>query len=260
MTGLTAILLLLALDTPALPGALEAELTRAEADLGLPVSFAEPLAGQVSLAFHDRRAWARAWFAVTEASGRGVLHLSIPHYVHGIALRPIHDMQPDTAEYLFHALLEARLGRELARGGDVAGTLRARSRTSMQSVPSEHRLEAYVDGLASFGSHVLSLYGEIARLERRRRREGAGRSLCDALGRRAPLFRLWEVAFSPDARFPGSYALPPPGGRGVASTRWTDENLTREERSWFVGEILEVPWSGDADMDLGPLVCGTLIR
>ena len=252
MSGLFAILLSLTLGSAGAPGALEREIEAARSEAALPLGFAVPLTDRVGLAFHANPSWSRAWFQATERSGRGVLALSIPHYLKGLRLRPIREMQPDTAEYLFHALLEARLETEAAAGGALAAEIRRRSE-GFRSVPVEKRQQAFLDAAASFGSHVLSLYGEVARKERERR--GRGESLCDALAGGAPLFRLWEAAFYRENHFPGSYGIPPPAGRGSAVTRWSEEGLGTEDRAWIVREILGASWTGTAEADLRSLVC-----
>lgn len=251
-SGLVFLLVSLALESASAPEALGDWIAVGE-ELEAPVSFAEGVAEDLPVVWHDREEWSMAAYFHTDPEEQGILLLYTPVFLRGLWFRPIREMQPDVSEYLFHALLEARLYREIQRDSKLASDLRRRS-TRMASAPPKARIEAQVDALASFGSHLLSIFLEIARKERQWRVEG--RTLCASLGGPVPLFRLWEHAFEKGG-YTGRYSRAAPGdapGREVEHTR---ERLTEEDKRWLLEEILRVSWVGEAEKDLARVVCGT---
>ena len=248
MGGLGTILLFVVLESAAAPQAVGSEIERALSALGLPEALAQSLTAPVVVRWHDRDAWSRAWYGNTDPRGGGAVHLARGHYSRGLALRPVDELTVDDAEYLFRALLGARLETAVLRRDALGAELVSRSAV-LRSAPAALRIEAYVDAQASFGSHLVSLLTEIARKERQRRL--LGKSLCPALGRDVPLFRLWGVAFGGGA-FPGSYAM---SLGEMVVTRSTSEILSAEDRRWFVEEVLGMPWTGDPELDLSPVLC-----
>lgn len=247
MGGLGSILVLLTLASAGSPGALDAQLEGAVSDLGLPRALAASLSIPAIVRWHENDGWSRAWYEAVDPRAGGVVHLSRRHYARGWGLRPIAELTVDDAEYLFRALLGARLEISVARQDPTGRTILAQSER-MQSAPQAVRTEAYVDALASFGSHLLSMATEIGRKERARR--AAGSSLCPRVSEDLPLLRLWTAAFE-RGTFPGAFSTGP-GGRGVA---WTSEVLTPAERRWLVDRILETGWVGDPAVDLEPILC-----
>ncbi|MDX1632224.1 MAG: hypothetical protein R3234_10205 [Thermoanaerobaculia bacterium] len=251
-SGLVSLLVALALESTSAPGAVDEWIATAE-ELGAPLGFAEGLSEEVPVVWHDREEWSMAAFFQSGPEGRGTLLLYDPFFRRGLWFRPISDMPPDMTEYLLHALLEARLYRELRRDSEVGSGVRSRS-NRMRSAPAEARIEAQVDALASFGSHLLSIYLEIARKERQRRAEG--RSLCPHLNRGLPLFGLWERVFE-KGDYSGRYSRASTGTDPGREVEYTRERLTDEDKRWLLEEILGVSWVGRAEEDLQSLVCGS---
>jgi hypothetical protein len=235
------------------PGALDRQLAARESGAAaLPLEHAREEARRLQLVLHDRRATVAAVYEPATGKEPARLLLYAPHYLRGVELRPVLDLQVDLAEGLFHALLASRLERELALPqGELAAKLRRRAEATMVDVPARHRLQAYLDAQASFGAHVLAVANELDRSEARRR--AAGASLCPLLGRPLPLLRLWERMLAGNEPYPGAYV--DHGPHGEERVRWSRSTLGRDDKRLLVERVLRAPWTGAVAHDLEPGYC-----
>ncbi len=229
------------------PGAAARQLEQAMPRL--PLAFAEEESSRLELVFHQDPSVPVAALVSTGANGRGQLALFAPLYLRGIELVALDDLTVDLSEPYFHALLEAYLwGRLQQPAGELDAEIRLRATTTMTDVPSAHRLEAYVDALASFGAHLLSVANELDRSEQRRRARGS--SLCSLVGQPLPLFRLWERVLG-DGGYPGSYVDTATGDE----VRMSHGVLGGVDKRLLVERVLGVSWGGSAAVDLAPRLC-----
>ncbi len=120
---------------------------------------------------------------------------------------------------------------------DYRDFVKQRAKELMADVPAEAREAQYVTGVASFGSHVLALYNEIARA--RDRSDGDG--LCRLLAQEGGLFGLWRRDLQ-EASYSG-YAV----DHGPA--------LEPVDQLRFLEAVLDQDWNGDPQHDLAGEVC-----
>jgi hypothetical protein len=235
------------------PGALDRQLAAREVEgAPLPLAFAREEAQRLQLVLHDYRETVAAEYEPAAGTMPPRLQLYEQHYLRGVALRPVLDLQVDLAEPLFSALLESRLERELALPqSELAAELRRRAEATMVDVPERHRLAAYLDAQASFGGHVLAVANELDRSEARRR--AAGGSLCRVLDRPLPLLQLWERMLAGDEPYPGAYV--DRGPHGETSVRFSRSTLTRDDKRLLLERVLRAPWTGGIAHDLEPRYC-----
>ncbi|HVS01171.1 MAG TPA: hypothetical protein VMT16_00230 [Thermoanaerobaculia bacterium] len=252
MHAVAAILIGLYMASPWSPGALDRQLQQAAERQALPLDFARQAAPALLPWVHQHRGWVMA--ALLPASDGGARRLALyePFYLRGTRLVDVADMPVDVAEHYFHALLVA--GLERAAGdpaSEIGSALRQRAEARMADLPPPHRLEAFVDALASFGSHLLAMANELERQEARRRARSS--SLCGHLDRDVPLLRLWEDAFAA-APYPGGYAVAEPGAPG--RLRYSRATLSPADKRLLVATVLAGRWRGEARADFGPRFCG----
>jgi hypothetical protein len=208
------------------PNALERHLADASLQGHLPLGFALESERGLALDLRYRTDGESASWMAGSQRRRERLVLHAPHYLRGVSLVPVVDMPVDASERYFHALLEAHLRREAADPATALGRqLRRGAVRTMRDVPVAARLDAYVDALASFGSHALSVANELERKELQRRDRGG---VCPLLAgpRPAPL----AVCFS----------------RAI---------LTPEDKRLLTRRVLRVDWSGSPARDFAPRYC-----
>ena len=228
------------------PGALSRQLEAAIERGHVPLDYALELAPDLALTLHQRRSWSMAAYVPPSRRAPDHLALYAPFYLRGHELVGLVDMPVDVCEHYVHALLEAHLRRQLAQPATpVARAIRERAPAAMPDVPRERQVEAYVDALASFGSHLLSVANELERKDEQRRDRGG---LCPLLDRPLPLIALWDRMFTSEA-YPGSYEGP--GGRVLLSR----SVLASEDKRFLLDAVLRSPWKGRVREDLGPRYC-----
>lgn len=235
------------------PGALDRQLAAREGGATpLPLAFAREEAQRLQLVLHDDREAVAAEYEPATGKAPPRLRLYAPHYLRGVGLRPVLDLQVDLAEGLFHALLASRLESELASPrSELAAELRRRAEATMVDVPARHRLEAYLDAQASFGAHVLAVANELDRSEARR--HAAGGSLCPLLGLPLPLLQLWERMLAGNEAYAGAYVER--GPHGEPRVRFSRSTLTRDDKRLLLQRVLRTPWNGAVAHDLEPRYC-----
>jgi hypothetical protein len=212
----------------------------------LPLEFACEEEHELAVAVHYRRDGARASYVPAAPQTPDRLALYAPFYLRGLALVPVVEMPVDVCEGYFNALLQAHLRRQLGRpASEVGWQIRQQAPLAMPDVPRAQQVEAYLDALASFGSHVLSVANELERKEVQRRGRGG---LCPLLGRQLPLMRLWERMFATDG-YPGAYV--DAGGR----VRFSRAVLRPEDKRFVVEQVLRSPWRGSVAADHAPRYC-----
>jgi hypothetical protein len=217
-----------------------------EARAHLPLAFADAVAGDLVVSLRQSPAAPMARYLPATSSAGERLQLHGPFYLRGATLVPVAEMPIDIAEYYFNALLEAHLQRQIGHPGTALGReIRQRAAATMTDVPLEHRVEAYVDALASFGSHLLSVANELERKHVQRASRGG---LCPLLDRDVPLLRLWERIFS-SARYPGAYLA------AAGSVRWSRAVLTARDKQLMLESVLGSEWNGSVHQDLAPRYC-----
>lgn len=228
------------------PDALARQLGEAVQRGHLPLAFACAMEEDLALELHYSRHSVGATYRPPRAQTSEALALYAPSYLRGLRLVPVVDMPVDVGEGYFHALLDGHLRRELGRpAGALSAELRRRADEAMADVPEEDRVEAYIDALASFGSHLLAVTNELERKELQRSDSGG---LCPLLGRRLPLLDLWERIFTTEP-YPGAYVT-----RG-GQVRFSQSTLRWEDKRFLLERVLEDRWSGSIVDDLGPRYC-----
>ena len=178
------------------------------------------------------------------------LWLYAPSYLRGPLPRGVGEMPVDVAEHLFYGALRAYLDLAWEPGSRLRDRVEERARELMTDVPAPYRVEAYLDALASVGSHLLSVANEVERKERDRRRQG--RSLCSLLSRRDTLFGLWDRAIR-EAPFPGSFQ--PTGEAGAGAPVYSRAVLERGDKELILNEVFGGRWVGSAPADFGGRLC-----
>ena len=181
------------------------------------------------------------------------LFLYAPYYLRAGGLREAPEMSVDVAEYYFHALLEARFDLVEGRGGSAYGSyVVARSANLLADVPESQRGAAYLDAVADFGAHVLSLVQEILRIESRHRPSGArpGSEVCRLLDHPASLFALWRTSLQHGA-FVGQFEAERVSAGEADDDRWV---ISRHPLAWrdkenFLREVFGRAWTGDPAQD-----------
>jgi hypothetical protein len=230
------------------PNALERHLADASLQGHLPLGFALESERGLALDLRYRTDGESASWMAGSQRRRERLVLHAPHYLRGVSLVPVVDMPVDASERYFHALLEAHLRREAADPASALGRqLRRGAVRTMRDVPVAARLDAYVDALASFGSHVLSVANELERKELQRRDRGG---VCPLLAgpRPAPLVALWRQMFA-SGRYSGAYL----DARGAVC--FSRAILTPEDKRLLTRRVLRVDWSGSPARDFAPRYC-----
>ncbi len=242
----------------------------------LGVDWVRPVAANARIIFHDQPDWAMAFYVPASAVsvaisrqdvadeilplgdvGRPRVFLYAPYYLKAAGLREASGMSVDVAEYYFHALLEARLDLVESHGGSPYGRfVVGRAAEWMTDVPEAQRTSTYLDAVADFGAHVLSLVQEISRASQRSARSGdkpAGSELCHLLAHPASLFALWRKSLTQGA-FVGWFEAnesSSEGTAGPAGSQWvvSRQPLTWRDKEMFLREVLGQVWSGDPAHD-----------
>lgn len=265
MSGLAAAALWSFLAVGPNDGPLHAVLAAGSRDL--PLAAVAPAVGRLWVVFHDRGEAPPAAYLAAEgndlvmtalaAGGQGgerlLPGLRLPRlllrrgwYGDERGPRPIPTLALDAAESLFGALLEARIDLGLP----VAYRLEAEARAGVlfAEVPAAQRLAAYLEAVAGFVSHVLSVGHELARLVARG--EAAGKDPCALADPPRLLFARWGEAFAaPDFR-----AFYRPEGAGPDAVATTKVGLEEEDKRWALRRLLGVEWTGEPRHDL-PGLC-----
>ncbi|MCB1036553.1 MAG: hypothetical protein KDD47_22195 [Acidobacteria bacterium] len=231
----------------------------------LPLEFAGEVAPRLRLQLHQRKDYLPAHFAplplrpLEEDPNAEVLPQVPTLYLHRSTysengrLRAFQELTVDSAEGLFNALLLAYFELEvLASDSDLNQELEAAARERLPGVDPRYRVPALVQGLADFGSHLLSVANQLNRLEARGK--ARGKDLCPLMNHSGTLFGLWEKIFRDGVYLARFYR---PAGEGELSGGWRETSvaISREDKEILLRRVLRTTWTGNRQQDLGSRFC-----
>ncbi|RMH17611.1 MAG: hypothetical protein D6696_15170 [Acidobacteria bacterium] len=275
-TSLSALLLTLAVALGPDGAALRPVLSPPSAPAGLPLAGLAELAPSLWLVLHRRDDWRMAFYLPASTPVRDLelmlgpegsrsarllpglalprLVLYAPYYRPAGRWRPLAEMPVDVAEQLYYALLEGWLERAEGTDPGFAAELAERAAVTMAADPAAERLTAFRAAVAGFAASALSVAGEIARSEGRRR--AAGRpSLCRLLDHPATLFGGWRRIFD-GGLYPGEYPGAADQAGGRRRLKRSRGALSRDDKRWVMRRVLGAGWSGAPRHDFAWLCSG----
>ena len=269
MSGLNALLWLtlwgLGPDGPALAEELR---SLQNPPLVLPVGGLAETAETLWLVPHEEEEWVFAYYASPQDPATGllfdkseegepapavprlVLRSSYLEWRGGLGNLPV-----DLSEYLYNALLDARLETAAASDTEYGKWVDRRAERLFGEVPADYRRQAYLNAVRDFGSHLLSIAHEIRRSATRA--EARGLLPCVLLERKVPLLKLWEQSVQKGhytGKFPRSATSATPQGAAFRiDWQETQKGLEPQDKRIFLEKVLGVYWKGSMKRDFAEL-------
>ncbi|MCH9647110.1 MAG: hypothetical protein K0U98_02660 [Deltaproteobacteria bacterium] len=239
----------------------------------LPLRFARQIAPDLEVIFHEEPRLALAHFALQplpflpapklpssppgQAQGQGqrapTLYLRASAYRETDQPLALTDLTVDSTDYLFHELLLAYLRLHvLDTGAPYAQLLRDRATELLPNVATAARLEGYLNGLAAFGGHTISVANQLERSARLHRQRGS--DICRQADRPYSLFAAWEPMFL-SGRYVARYYLPAAEGELLGKWVETKVALEPEDKRLFLQFVFDDFWLGQLQTDLMERYC-----